>query len=119
MEDIATLDTPIPLVIGDSWEWFIVLWADPDSRTPYDLTNKSVEVEILWPGGRQVVAADITDAAAGRLTISLGAADTVAVPLGRLSTLYLDVIDGTSRATWFRAPVEGKSGGSVTWLRRA
>jgi hypothetical protein len=119
MEDIAISDTPIPLIVGDSWEWFVVLWADPEARTPYDLTGKTIEAEILWAVGRQVVAADVTDAAAGRLTISLAAADTVAVPLGRLSQLYLDVIDGTSRATWFRAPVEGKSGGSVTWLRRA
>jgi hypothetical protein len=119
MEDIAVLDTPIPLVVGDSWEWFVVLWADPERRTPYDLTGKSVEAEILWDnGGIQLVTVDVADPVAGRVTISLSASETARIPLGRVSALFLDVIDGEARATWFRAAIEGKSGGSVTWLRR-
>lgn len=119
MEDIAVLDVPIPLVVGDSWEWFVVLWADPDRRTPYDLTGKMVQADIRWSGGQQLVAVDVTDAAAGQVTISLMADDTVGIPHGRLSTLFFDILDGTVRQTWFRAPIEGKQGGSVIWLARA
>jgi hypothetical protein len=119
MEDIATLEVPVPLVVGDSWQWFVVLWADPEARLAYDLTGKSVEAEILWSGGQQAVTVEVTEAGAGRVTISLTAEQTRAMPLGRVAMLYLDVIEGSARATWFRASVEGKSGGSVTWLRRA
>jgi hypothetical protein len=119
MEDIATLDVPIPLIVGDSWEWFVVLWADPDRRTPYDLTGKTVQADIRWNTGQQIVTVDVTDAPDGQVTISLAAADTIRIPHGRLSTLFFELIDGDVRQTWFRAPVEGKQGGSVVWLQQA
>lgn len=119
MEDIAVLDTPIPLVVGDSWAWFLVLWSDPERRTPYNLTGKEVLSEIVMEnGGRQVVTVAVTDPPAGRVTLSLTPDETATVPYGLLSNLFLDIIAGGNRTTWFRAGIEGKSGGSVTWLRR-
>lgn len=115
MEDTAFLDGAIPLVIGDSWDWDLLFWADPDRRTPYDLTDKSVFAEIRWPGGMLPVLVAVTDAVAGKVALSLEPADTGPIPRGRLSTLWIEIEDGDERATWLRAPVEGKEG-SVVWL---
>ncbi len=115
MEDLAVLDGALPLVIGDSWDWQVMIWADPERRTPYDLTDKAVMADIRWPGGDLPVTVTVTDAAAGQLTLSLEPVDTMPIPRGRISTLWLDIEDGAERTTWLRAPVEGKEG-SVVWL---
>lgn len=115
MEDIAVLEVPLPLVVGDSWAWSVVFWADPERRTPYDLTAKTVTAQIRWGDAVLDVPVTVTDAAEGEVTIALAADDTGALPLGRLSALYVDVADAAGRETWLRAPIEGKQG-SVVWL---
>lgn len=114
--DVELLDGAVPLVRGDQpWEWFANFWDDVGETTPSDLTGKTVAAEIRWPHGSQIVTATIYDAPMGQVRLSLLAAQTAAMPLGRLSRLYIaidtdteavvpvDVIEGLFGAV---APVE-------------
>jgi len=88
--DLEIIDGAIPLVRNDQpWEWFVVFWEAPDETTPTDLTGKTIAAEIRWLAGAQPVAAEVVDAAAGVARLSLTAAETTDMPLGRLSRLYI------------------------------
>ena len=87
MEDIAALETPIPLVVGDSWDWTVIFWDDPDKLNPYDLTGKTVSAQIRWASDSLDVAVSITDADLGTVLISLNGDDTTSIPLGNLALL--------------------------------
>jgi len=89
--DLEILDGAIPLVRNDEpWEWHIFFWEDQDESLPTDLTGKLPSAEIRWQGGVQSVTAAIEGLpTAGQVKLSLAAADTADMPLGRLSKLYI------------------------------
>lgn len=119
--DIELLDGAVPLVRNDQpWEWFVNFYDDAGETDPTDLTGKTTSAEIRWRGGNQTVAAAVYgDAAAGQVRLSLTAAQTAAMPLGRLSKLYIainqdteavvpvDVIEGAFGITEPAAPADG------------
>jgi hypothetical protein len=89
--DVEILDGAIPLVRHDHpWEWFVYFHESADETDPTDLTGKTLSAEIRWRGGSQVVAAAVHgDAIDGVARLSLTAAQTAAMPLGRLSRLFI------------------------------
>jgi len=111
--DLEILDGAVPLVRNDQpWEWYAVFWEDQAESIPTDLGRRAVTVssgvtvetedgnpittggsqvmaEIRWIGGRQAVATRITGP--GEVRLSLAAADTADMPLGRLSKLYIAI----------------------------
>lgn len=90
--DIEILDGAVPLVRNDEpWEWLVVFWDDEGETTPTDLTGKTVAAEIRWAGETQTVLAEIADPTSGQVVLSLAAADTTAMPLGRLAKLYIAI----------------------------
>jgi hypothetical protein len=94
--DIEIIDGAVPLVRNDEpWEWFVVFWEDSSETVPTDLTGKTVSAEIRWATGAQAVAVAVTDAAAGQAKLSLTAAETEPLPLGRLSKLYIAIDSDT------------------------
>lgn len=96
--DVELLDGAIPLVRNDEpWEWFVVFWEDPVETVHTDLTGHTVSAEIRWSIGAQPVTTAVLDAAAGQARLSLTAAQTAAMPLGRLSKLYI-AIDADTEA---------------------
>jgi len=110
--DLELLDGAIPLVRNDQpWEWFVNFCEDAAGTDPTDLTGRTASAQIRWRAGSQDVAAEITDAPSGQVRLSLLAAQTAAMPLGRLARLYIaldhdteavvpvDVIEGLFGAT--------------------
>jgi len=90
--DLELLDGAIPLVRGDQpWQWFVMFWDDPSETDASDLSGATVTAEIRWPGGAAPVAVEATDPGRGQFALSLTAAETAPLPLGRLSKLYLAV----------------------------
>ncbi len=111
-EDIGVLDGALPLIRGDNpWQQPVVFYSD-DGITTLDLTGMTIEAVMRWRGGSQSVAATITDAAAGAVTLSLTGAQTHNLPFGYLVSLFVQVIDGSETFTWFRAQIEVKEGTS-------
>lgn len=90
--DIEILDGAVPLVRNDQpWEWFVVFFEDQAEETPTDLTGHTISAKIRWSDGEQVVTVQITDPLAGQAKLSLTAAQTVPMPDGRLSKLYIAI----------------------------
>lgn len=88
--DIEILDGAVPLVRNDEpWEWFVLFYEDPAETQPTDLTGKTAAAEIRWSLGAQQVIAEVVDAIGGQVRLSLTAAETAEMPLGRLSKLYI------------------------------
>lgn len=89
--DIELLDGAVPLVRNDQpWEWFVHFWEDAAGTDPSDLTGKTASAEIRWRTGSQTVAAAVFGSPdAGQVRLSLTAAQTAAMPLGRLAKLYI------------------------------
>jgi len=89
--DIELLDGAVPLVRNDEpWEWHVFFWEDQDETTPTDLSGKTVSAGIRWSLGAQDVTAEIVDPpTGGQVRLSLTAAETADMPLGRLSRLYI------------------------------
>lgn len=109
-EDIGVLDGALPLIRGDNpWDQPVVFYTD-DGATALDLTGKTVEAVMRWRGGSQTVAANITEAEAGAVTLTLTAAETQNLPFGYLVSLFVQVVDGLEAVTWFRAAIEVKEG---------
>ena len=105
-----SLDGAVPLVRDEPWEWFVMFWDDVAETIPTALGPKPVRVasearlltpddtpiltagavvsaEIRWQGGGQPVTATVTQP--GQARLSLTAAQTDAMPLGRLLKLYI------------------------------
>jgi hypothetical protein len=94
--DVELLDGAIPLVRGDEpWEWYAHFWDDPAETVPTDLTGKTVSGEIRWKLGAQAVTVDVVDRTGGVARLSLTAVQTEAMPLGRLSKLYVAINQDT------------------------
>ena len=111
-EDIGVLDGALPLIRGDHpWEQLVVFYTD-EGQTALDLTGKIIEAEMRWRGGSQAVSANVTDAEAGAVTLTLTGEQTKNLPFGYLVALFVQVIDGSEAITWFRATIEVKEGKS-------
>jgi hypothetical protein len=111
-EDIAVLDGALPLVRGDN-PWATVMAFKSDADTPDDLSGHTVVAEMRWGGrgpGSQAVTATITDAPAGIVELSLTKAQTLALPLGRLVTLYVQLREGATEKTRVAAAIDVKEG---------
>jgi hypothetical protein len=116
--DIEIIDGAVPLVRNEPWEWFAVFFEDPSETTPTDLsgdvvfvdveplrtdsgaivmtgTADTVAAEIRWEQGSQSVTVEVVDAVGGEVRLSLTAVQTAAMPLGRLSKLYIAIDAGT------------------------
>jgi hypothetical protein len=91
--DLEIIDGAVPLVRNDEpWEWFVFFWEDQAETTPTDLTGLVPSAEIRWQDGAQTVLAEIVDPpTGGQVKLSLAAAETAGMPLGRLSRLYLAI----------------------------
>jgi hypothetical protein len=91
--DLEILDGAVPLVRNDEpWEWHVFFWEDQAETMPTDLTGQTPAAEIRWQGGVQAVLAEIVEPpTGGQVRLSLAAADTVEMPLGRLSKLYIAI----------------------------
>lgn len=96
----------VPLVRGDPWEWNLVAYTDTDKTARENLTGVAVAAEIRWEGGEQAVTVTVTDPANGAATLSLTAAETLAMPLGQLPTLFI-AFDDTTRG---KGPIEVQEG---------
>jgi hypothetical protein len=108
--DVEILDGAVPLVRNDQpWEWFVNFSDDEAGADPTDLAGKTTAAEIRWRGGSQAVTAAIYDAAAGQVRLSLTAAQTAAMPLGRLSKLYI-ALDADTEAVVPVDVIEGLFG---------
>jgi hypothetical protein len=69
--------------------------------------------EMRWGGrgpGSQAVTAEIVDAEAGIVELSLTKAQTLALPLGRLVTLYVQLLAGATEKTRVAAAIDVKEG---------
>ena len=111
-EDIGVLDGALPLIRGDNpWDQPVVFFTD-DGNTALDLTGKSIEAEMRWRGGSQIVTANVTEPGAGAVTLTLTAGQTQNLPFGYLVSLFVQVVDGSETVTWFRAAIEVKEGKS-------
>lgn len=110
-ESAAVLEGALTLIRGDNpWEKPLTFYTD-DGVTPLDLTGLTVEAEMRWrPNNSQMVTVTVDDAAAGEVTLSLTAAQTAALPFGRLATLFVQLIEGTRQETWLRASIEVEEG---------
>lgn len=95
--DVELLDGAVPLVRHDHpWEWFVNFYDDAAASDPTDLTGKTTSAEIRWRSGSQIVAAAVHgDATDGQVRLSLTAEQTEALPLGRLSKLYIAINQDT------------------------
>jgi hypothetical protein len=90
--DLELLDGAIPLVRNDQpWEWFVNFYDDPEAADPTDLTGHTASAQIRWRAGSQDVTAEITNPLTGQVRLSLLASQTAAMPLGRLSKLYIAI----------------------------
>jgi hypothetical protein len=85
------IDEAIPLVRNEAWSWHVRIWDDPDEEIVTDLTGLDCLAMMRWAGGSQAVTVDAADAVNGHLVLSLLAADADAMPIGRLTRLYLSV----------------------------
>lgn len=84
----------VPLVRGEAWERFLVLWADSAKTAREDLTGKTVTADLRWQGAADLaVTVDVTDAEGGLVKLSLTDEQTADLPLGQLSALYV-AVDG-------------------------
>ena len=109
-DDIGVLVGALPLIRGDNpWDQSVVFYTD-DGLTPLDLTGKSIVAQMRWRGGSQNVTANVTGAAAGAVTLTLTAAQTLNLPFGYLVSLFVQVVEGAEAVTWFRAAIEVKEG---------
>ena len=109
-EDIGVLDGALPLIRGDNpWHQPCVFYTD-DGETPLDMTGMTVEAVMRWRGGSQEVTAEITDASAGAVTLSLTGEETKNLPFGTLVTMFVQVVEGSETVTWFRAAIDVKEG---------
>ena len=114
--NLEILDGAVPLVRDEPWEWFVLFWDDVAETQPTALGPKPVltaddnpvltadgnpvltagavvSAEIRWQGGEQAVTATVTGP--GQARLSLTAAQTDAMPLGRLLKLYIALDDDT------------------------
>jgi len=91
--DLEIIDGAVPLVRNDEpWEWHVFFWEDQSESLPTDLTGQTASAEIRWASGIQTVLAEIVDPpTGGHLKLSLAAAETADMPLGRLSKLYIAI----------------------------
>lgn len=91
--DLEIIDGAVPLVRNDEpWEWHVFFWEDPGEDNPTDLTGKTVSAEIRWVSGTQTVTAAVLDPPTeGHVQLSLTAAETADMPLGRLSKLFIAI----------------------------
>lgn len=89
------IDEAVPLVRNEAWSWHVRIWDDPDEETVTNLTGLTCLAMLRWAGGSQVVTVDTTDAVNGHLVLSLTAGQAVAMPIGRLTKLYLSVASDT------------------------
>jgi hypothetical protein len=110
--DIGVLDGALPLIRGDNpWEQIVVFWADAEKSAGLDLTGKTVVAEMRWRGGgSQAVTTNVTDPEAGVVVLSLTGAETAGLPFGRLAHLFVQVRDGATEITKFRAAIDVKEG---------
>lgn len=89
------IDEAIPLVRNEAWLWHVRMWDDPDEETVTDLSGLPCLAMMRWAGGSQAVTVDTADAVNGHLVLSLIAGDADAMPIGRLTKLYLSVASDT------------------------
>lgn len=89
------IDEAIPLVRNEAWSWHVRIWDDPGEEIVTDLTGLTCLAQMRWAGGSQTVTVDNADAENGHLVLSLLAADADAMPIGRLTKLYLSVAGDT------------------------
>lgn len=106
MSTAITALAAVPLVRGDPWEWTLVAYTDPEKTAREDLTGVTVAAEIRWDGGEQAVTVTVTYAPNGTATLSLTAAETLAMPLGQIPTLFI-AFDDTTRG---KGPIEVQEG---------
>ncbi len=110
MADYPTVE----LVPGDFWRELVQV-RNADGSAPDYSAFTAKEAKIVYPGGDFDISVDLSDAANGNFTLTAAETDTPVVPIGSVSSVYLQLESASGEdETPFWAHVKGVKTRSVT-----